>query len=316
MTDPQPAHPDAEVPAEHEVPEDLRLAGEFPPATREQWRDLVAGVLRKAGREQLPDPVEEALRRTVATGVTVGPLYTAEDAGELPTAAGVPGLPPFVRGARAGAAGGNVPGSWDIRQRHAHPDVAVTREAIAADLENGVTSLWLVLGEGAIPVGSLGEVLTDVLLDLAPVTVQGGEPAAEALLDLVEGRTDLAPGGSLGLDPLGLQAASGQEQDLSGLAALARRAMAPSTPTPGPPRSRSSAARWPPASRTCGRSPTGACRSTRRSGSWSSGSPPAPTSSRPSPASARPGGCGTASGRSAAPPPTSGGSDSTPSPPR
>jgi methylmalonyl-CoA mutase len=226
MTDPQPAHPDAEVPAEHEVPEDLRLAGEFPPATREQWRDLVAGVLRKAGREQLPDPVEEALRRTVATGVTVGPLYTAEDAGELPTAAGVPGLPPFVRGARAGAAGGNVPGSWDIRQRHAHPDVAVTREAIAADLENGVTSLWLVLGEGAIPVGSLGEVLTDVLLDLAPVTVQGGEPAAEALLDLVEGRTDLAPGGSLGLDPLGLQAASGQEQDLSGLAALARRAMA------------------------------------------------------------------------------------------
>ncbi|MGY1663951.1 methylmalonyl-CoA mutase subunit beta [Geodermatophilus sp. SYSU D00705] len=223
--DQQPAHPgDAEVPAEHEVPEDLRLAGEFPAATREQWRELVAGVLRKAGREQLPDPVEDALRRTVATGVTVGPLYTAEDAGDLPAAAGVPGLPPFVRGARAGAAGSDVPGGWDVRQRHAHPDVAVTKEAIAADLENGVTSLWLVLGEGAIPVGSLGEVLADVLLDLAPVTVQGGVPAAEAFLALVEGRTDLAPGSSLGLDPLGLQAASGQEQDLSGLAALARRA--------------------------------------------------------------------------------------------
>src|SRR4051794_9193169 len=201
------AHREGPPPAEPEAPAELSLAGEFPAATRDQWRELVAGVLRKAGRTELPDPVEEALRRTVATGVTVAPLYTAEDAGELPTAVGVPGLPPFVRGARAGAAGGNVPGSWDIRQRHAHPDVAVTREAIAADLENGVTSLWLVLGEGAIPVGSLGEVLTDVLLDLAPVTVQGGEPAAEALLALVEGRTDLAPGGSLGLDPLGLQAA-------------------------------------------------------------------------------------------------------------
>ncbi|MGY1703271.1 methylmalonyl-CoA mutase subunit beta [Geodermatophilus sp. SYSU D00697] len=224
--DQQPAHPDAEVPAEHAVPEDLRLAGEFPAVTRDQWRDLVAGVLRKAGREELPDPVEDALRRPVATGVSVAPLYTAEDAGDLPGAVGVPGLPPFVRGGRAGAPGGDVPGGWDVRQRHAHPDVAVTREAIAADLENGVTSLWLVLGEGAVPVEALPEVLTDVLLDLAPVAVSGGPAAAEAFLSLVEGRTDLAPGGSLGLDPLGVHAASGQGQDLTGLADVARRASA------------------------------------------------------------------------------------------
>ncbi|WP_347057911.1 methylmalonyl-CoA mutase family protein [Blastococcus sp. HT6-30] len=230
---------DAEVPAEHEVPEALALAGEFDAVTRDQWRDLVAGVLRKAGRESLPDPVEDALRRPVAPGVTVAPLYTAGDAGDLPTAVGVPGLPPFVRGARpsggpagsaevtaAGGAEGGAPGGWDVRQRHAHPDVAVTREAIAADLENGVTSLWLVVGDGAIPAASLGDVLADVYLDLAPVGVQGGLAAAEAFLALVEGRTDLAPGGSLGLDPLGVQAASGEEQDLSGLAGVARRAAA------------------------------------------------------------------------------------------
>jgi methylmalonyl-CoA mutase len=228
---------DADVPAEHEVPEELVLAGEFPAATREEWRQLVAGVLRKAGREKLPDPVEDALRRTVATDVTVAPLYTAEDAGDLPTAVGVPGLAPFVRGGRAGAsAEGGVPGGWDIRQRHAHPDVAVTREAVLADLENGGTSLWLVLGEGAIPVEALGEVLEGVYLDLAPVTVQGGRGAGEALvvaeafLGLVEGRSGsrgpIAPGGSLGLDPLGLQAASGREQDLTGLADVARRAAA------------------------------------------------------------------------------------------
>ena len=217
---------DAEVPAEHEVPEDLQLAAEFPAVTREEWRELVAGVLRKAGRDDLPDPVEDALRVPVAPGVTVAPLYTAEDAADLPAAVGVPGLAPFVRGARAGTAPETgTPAGWDIRQRHAHPDVAVTREAIAADLENGVTSLWLVLGEGAIPVDALGDVLSDVLLDLAPVAVQGGPAAAEAFLSLAEGR-DLAPGGSLGLDPLGVHAASGQPQDLSGLADVARRAAA------------------------------------------------------------------------------------------
>jgi methylmalonyl-CoA mutase len=216
--------PTADVPDEHEVPDELVLAGEFPAAGRDEWREALAGVLRKTRRGELPDPVEDALRRTVATGVSVAPLYTAEDAGDLPAAVGVPGLAPFVRGARAGAASSEVPAGWDIRQRHAHPDVAVTKEAIAADLENGATSLWLVLGEGAVPVEALGEVLSDVYLDLAPVSVSGGVPAAEAFLTLVEGRTDLAPGGALGLDPLGLHAASGQPQDLSGLADLARRA--------------------------------------------------------------------------------------------
>ncbi|MGY1763170.1 methylmalonyl-CoA mutase subunit beta [Geodermatophilus sp. SYSU D00779] len=231
-SDQQAAAPaDAEVPAEHEVPDDLRLAAGFPAATREAWRELVAAVLRKAGREDLPDPVEDALRVPVATGVSVAPLYTAEDAGDLPTAVGVPGLAPFVRGSRPGATG-EVPGGWDVRQRHAHPDVAVTKEAIAADLENGVTSLWLELGEGAVPVDALGDVLADVYLDLAPVSVSGGRSAgeaqaiAEALLAHVAGRTDLAPGGSLGLDPLGVQAASGEEQDLTGLADVARRAPA------------------------------------------------------------------------------------------
>ncbi|MGY1811913.1 methylmalonyl-CoA mutase subunit beta [Blastococcus sp. SYSU D00820] len=229
-----PGDADAEVPAEHEVPADLDLAAEFAAVTRDQWRELVAGVLRKGGREDLPDPVEEALRRTVATGVTVAPLYTAEDAGDLPTAVGVPGLPPFVRGTRAGAAGttaaggadDDVPGGWDVRQRHAHPDVATTREAVLADLENGVSSLWLELGEGAIPVDALGQVLDGVYLDLAPVTVSGGWPAAEAFLALVEGRDDLAPGGCLGLDPLGDQATTGEPADLSGLADVARRAAA------------------------------------------------------------------------------------------
>src|ERR1700712_3618018 len=123
------AAPFGRPPAEPEAPEALELAGEFPAAGRAQWRELVAGVLGKAGRDGLPDPVEEALRRSGATGA-------------LPPLAGVRGLPPFVRGARAGAAGvtaaggadAEVPAGWDVRQRHADPDLALTREAIAADL--------------------------------------------------------------------------------------------------------------------------------------------------------------------------------------
>ena len=222
------ASADAEVPAEHEVPEALVLAAEFDAATREQWRELVAGVLRKAGRDNLPDPVEDALAVTVATGVTVEPLYTAEDAGDLASTVGVPGLAPFVRGARAGGdSDGGVPAGWDVRQRHAHPDAAVTKEAIAADLENGVTSLWLVLGEGAIPVDALGDVLSDVLLDLAPVTVQGGLPAAEAFL--VPGRWAHRPRARQLAGPRparGPGRVGGEPQDLSGLADVARRAAA------------------------------------------------------------------------------------------
>ena len=226
------SHPTPDATTEPVAPPDeLALAADFPQPTLDQWRDLVAGVLRKAGREDLPEPVEEALRSTVATGVSVRPLYTAADTAGLP-GTGAPGLPPFVRGSRVvrpapaaadGQAATSTPAGWDVRQRHADPDVGTTRDAIGADLEHGVTSLWLVLGEGGVPVDALGEVLADVLLDLAPVTLQGGPAAAEAFLDLVAGR-ELAPGGNLGLDPLGVQAASGEEQDLSGLAGFARRA--------------------------------------------------------------------------------------------
>src|SRR3954447_23227867 len=97
-------HPEGPPPPEPDAPAELSLAGEFPAATRDQWRELVAGVLRKARRPELADPVEGGLGPTVATGAPVPRLYTAGNAGHLPGAVGVPGLPPFVRGARAGAA--------------------------------------------------------------------------------------------------------------------------------------------------------------------------------------------------------------------
>ena len=75
---------------------------------------------------------------------------------------------------------GAVVAGWDIRQQHAHPDPARANRAVLADLENGVTSLWLVLDEGALPVDSLPVVLRDVLLELVPIALDAGSRTAQA----------------------------------------------------------------------------------------------------------------------------------------
>lgn len=193
----------------------LSLAGEFPEPTREQWRELVAGVLRKSGRlpDDLTGPVEDLLATPLSEGVTVAPLYTARDA---PDRVGAPGAAPFTRGA---SVLGASPDGWDIRQRHADPDVAATAEAVLADLTNGVTSLWLVVGDGAVPVDGLRTVLAEVLLDLAPIVLDAGPYTAQAADTLFELATErqVPPGelrGTLGVDPLGQLAGSDADTDL------------------------------------------------------------------------------------------------------
>ncbi|WP_188194839.1 methylmalonyl-CoA mutase family protein [Nonomuraea sp. SYSU D8015] len=162
----------------------MELAAGFAPTTRDDWRALAVEVLRKSGIEA--GSPEEALGVATYDGLTVAPLYDLDD---LPGDPGLPGAPPYVRGSRA------VSG-WDVRQRHAVADP----EAVLADLENGVTSLWLVVGDDAIPVGALETVLKDVYLDLAPVVLEAGasaREAAEALFGLAAAR-GVAPRGNLG----------------------------------------------------------------------------------------------------------------------
>lgn len=204
------------------LPDDgLSLAAEFPDATHEQWQRLVEGVLRKSGKEVSGAAVEDALSTTLEDGLRTRPLYTPRDAAPDP---GLPGFAPFTRGGRPV---GNTPGGWDVRQRHA----ALTDGSVLADLENGVTSLWLVLGEGGIPVADLGRALDGVYLDLAPVALDAGadtEAAADALLKLYEER-GVAPEdvrGTLGADPLGYEARTGTPLDFAPVAALAARAAA------------------------------------------------------------------------------------------
>ncbi|MFI9748731.1 methylmalonyl-CoA mutase family protein [Streptomyces collinus] len=200
------------------LPDDgLELAGEFPDVPHEQWQRLVAGVLRKSGKDVEGAEAEEALSTALEDGLRTRPLYTARDSAPEP---GLPGFAPFVRGGRAE---GNTLGGWDVRQRHTVTDGG----PVLTDLENGVTSLWLGVGGSGIPVPELGRVLDGVHLDLAPVVLDAGpdtEPAARELLRLYEER-GVAPDrarGNLGADPLGQEARSGQRSDVAPAAGLAR----------------------------------------------------------------------------------------------
>jgi len=195
----------------------LSLAAEFSSTTHEQWQRLVEGVLRKAGKEVSAATAEDALSTALEDGLTTRPLYTAHD--DAPDS-GFPGFAPFVRGGRPE---GNTAGGWDVRQRHA----TLVGDAVLADLENGVSSLWLTVGPDAIPVSSLARALDGVYLDLAPVVLDAGqevEPAARELLRLYEERgvAREAARGNLGGDPLGHEARTGEELAFAPVVALAR----------------------------------------------------------------------------------------------
>ncbi|MBG0829815.1 methylmalonyl-CoA mutase small subunit [Planomonospora sp. ID67723] len=176
-------------------PEELRPAAgspPFPPTTRERWRELALGVLRKSGVDAASP--EEALASTTYDGVTVAPLY---DLSDLPGDPGLPGFAPYTRGSRA------VAGGWDVRQRHETAD----SEAVLADLENGVTSLWLALAPEDLP-----RALDRVHLELISVALDAGErtrEAAEVLFALAAERGAGSLTGSLGADPLGWRARTG-----------------------------------------------------------------------------------------------------------
>jgi methylmalonyl-CoA mutase len=195
--------------------ETLALAADFPAASREEWRSLVAAVLAKSGVSD-GDP-EAALTSTTYDGIEIKPLYTREDAHGV-AADGVPGHPPFVR---ASTTDGAVRTGWDVRQRHADPDARRTNSAVLADLSSGATSLWLVLGDAGLAVHDLPAALDGVYLDLAPVALDaGGETreAAEALLGLASGIAADELRGTLGADPIGWRARTGAPADMQVLA--------------------------------------------------------------------------------------------------
>ena len=176
---------------------ELSFASEFPPADREAWLELVAGVLKGA-------PFERRLVSKTYDGIAIEPLY-GRDASARPIVGRTPGAP------------------WQVLSRIEHPDPAAANAQARAELENGATGLSLVFA-GAIGAYGFGldarasavaSLLRDIHLDAGitcdieadgqPENIASAVSAALAALGTVPAAVDLR----FGFDPIGIIATGG-----------------------------------------------------------------------------------------------------------
>ncbi|MGV9616052.1 methylmalonyl-CoA mutase family protein [Nocardia xishanensis] len=193
------------------------------------WRKGVAGVLAKARRvevAELPDEPEQLLEQTTYDGLTVAPLYTRRDERpELP----LPGAFPFVRGRDATR---DVHRGWYVSAFVGAGEGAAAKREILAGLENGISAIWLGIGERGVPVAELPAALDGLLFELAPLSLDAGaqvSAAAAALFTALDGyeapqRADISV--SLGAAPLTSRFADIADADLAETVALAAEAIA------------------------------------------------------------------------------------------
>jgi methylmalonyl-CoA mutase len=172
------------------APDDLRLAADFAPASYDDWRKLVDGVLKGAPFEKLVGKTYDALR--------IEPIY------------------PRARGA-APIAGRAPAAPWQIMQRIDHPDAAMANSQALHDLENGASGLTLVFAgaNGAYGFGlepsaeAVEKVLDGVFIDAGiALELQLGTQSRMAALHVAEyvKRKGLSPAACdirFGLDPIG-----------------------------------------------------------------------------------------------------------------
>ncbi len=173
---------------------ELRLASEFPPATRDDWLKLVRLALKDR-------PIERLTSKTY-DGLPIEPLYPrAENAQPLASRSG----------------------PWQVMARADHPDPATANAQALHDLENGATGLTLVF-PGAIGSNGYGldasasgiaKLLDGVFLDAGVAielhTAESTKDAADHIAALVTKRGH-EPGTvdvRFGHDPLGAHLAGG-----------------------------------------------------------------------------------------------------------
>lgn len=182
--------------APDDVTSDLRLAADFPAATRDDWRKLVDGVLKGA-------PFEKLVGKTY-DGLKIEPIYSR------------------AQGARA-IGGRAAAAPWQIMQRIDHPDARQANAQALHDLENGATGLTLVFagangahGFGLPPTAeAVAKVLDGIFIDAGiSIELQIGPQsrmAATHVAEYIKGK-GLDPAKCdirFGLDPLGACAAWG-----------------------------------------------------------------------------------------------------------
>src|SRR4051794_32528874 len=170
--------------------DELRLAADFAPATYDDWRKLVDGVLKGAPFEKLVGKTYDNLR--------IEPIYSrAKNAAPI--------------------AGRAATAPWRIMQRIDHPDPAAANAQALQDLENGASGLTLVFSgaNGAYGFGlepsaeALEKVLDGVFIDAGiSIELQVGPQSRMAAIHLAEyvKRKGIDPAACdvrFGLDPIG-----------------------------------------------------------------------------------------------------------------
>jgi methylmalonyl-CoA mutase len=154
--------------------DDLSFAADFAPASYDDWRKLVDGVLKGA-------PFERLVSKTY-DGLTIQPIYR-----RAANAAPIAG-----RGAAA---------PWQVMQRIDHPDPAAANALVIHDLENGASGIEIEFagGPGARGFGVIDAapetvrrlfdgVVFDAGISIALHPVVGRGNAGESLAALIEGQ--------------------------------------------------------------------------------------------------------------------------------
>jgi len=176
--------------------DELRLAADFAPASYDDWRRLVDGVLKGA-------PFEKLIGKTY-DGLRIEPIYRRTP-GAAPVAGRAPAAP------------------WQVMQRIDHPDSAIANTQALQDLENGASGLTLVFagangahGFGLEPSAeAIEEVLDGVFIDAGiSIELQIGPQSRMSAIHLAEyikrkGLTPAACNIRFGLDPIGAAAVWG-----------------------------------------------------------------------------------------------------------
>jgi methylmalonyl-CoA mutase len=187
---------DSKSPGMTTTTDELRLAADFPPASYDDWRKLVDGVLKGA-------PFEKLVGKT-SDGLAIEPIYS--------------------RATGAGPIAGRAPAApWQIMQRIDHPDAAQAHPQALHDLENGASGLTLVFagangahGFGLEPSAeAVATVLDGIFMDAGiAIELQIGPQSRMAAIHVAEyvKRRGLSPAACdirFGLDPIGACAAWG-----------------------------------------------------------------------------------------------------------
>ena len=176
------------------ISEELPLASEFPPATRDDWLKLVRGALKDR-------PFERLISKT-SDGIAIEPLYP-----RAPTALPVAGRQD----------------AWQVMARIDHPDPAAANAQARHELENGATGLTLVFAGSAGAYGyglpgdadAVARVLDGVHLDAIALELQTAESTKDAadhvaVLAQASGHAPDQVSIRFGHDPIGAHALNGK----------------------------------------------------------------------------------------------------------